>query len=146
MVHNAVPAGKMRGMFVQSKAKTPEEYIALLDEPRKSEIARIDAFIRKTVPKLKPHICMGILGYGSYHYKCASGREGNSARIAVANNKQNISMYVSCGSDGRGALAERFKKTLPKASIGKCCIRFKKFDDLDPVAVKDLLKAAARNQ
>ncbi len=129
-------------MFGQSKATTPKQYIALLDEPRKSEIARIDAFIRKTVPKLEPCIVMGILGYGPYHYKYPSGREGDAARVVLSNNKQYISLYV-CGCDDNGLVATGYKDKLPKASIGKCCVRFKKFDDLDPKAIAAMLKEAA---
>lgn len=59
----------------QKKAATPSDYFAQLEEPRKSDIAALDALIRKTA-KLEPFIQMGILAYGPYHYKYASGREG----------------------------------------------------------------------
>lgn len=64
-------------MFKTTTAKTPEKYISLIDEPRRGEIQKIHDFIRKTVPDLKPHIMAGMIGYGIYHYKYASGREGD---------------------------------------------------------------------
>jgi hypothetical protein len=45
----------------QLKVSTPVEYIAKLEEPRKSEVAALDALIRKTAPKLAPFIHGGML-------------------------------------------------------------------------------------
>ena len=64
-------------MFKTTLAKTPKEYIDLIEEPRKSEIRKLHEFIQKCVPKLKPYIQSGMIGYGKYHYKYASGREGD---------------------------------------------------------------------
>src|SRR6266480_944167 len=99
----------------QLNVSTPREYIDALDEPRKSEIARLDALIRKSCPKLAPCILGGMLGYGSIHYKYASGREGDACRITLASNKQHISLYV-CATDGKEYIAERYKQRLGKAS------------------------------
>lgn len=124
-------------------ARTPEEYIAKLAEPRRTEIARLDELIRKTVPKLEPHVVAGMLAYGPFHYRYPSGREGDWFRIGVASNKQYISLYA-CAADDRGYVAERYRKRLPKADIGKSCVRFKKVDDLDLVALRALLKETAK--
>jgi hypothetical protein len=51
-------------MFKSTSGKTPEEYIDLLMEPRKSDIKFLDQFIKKTVPKLNPFIISGMIGYG----------------------------------------------------------------------------------
>ncbi len=127
----------------QSKtARTTEEYLAELSEPRRSEIARLDKLIRQTVPGLDPHIRSGMLGYGTYHYKYASGREGDWFRIGLASNKNYISLYA-CAADERGYVAERYKERLPKASIGKSCVRFKRLADLDLEVLKELLKETA---
>jgi hypothetical protein len=121
---------------------TPEQYLDSLQEPRKSEIARIDAFIRSIAPELEPHICAGILAYGRYHYRYSSGREGDWFRVGLASNKQYISIYV-CASDGNGYIAEQNKHRLPKAKIGRSCIRFKRFDDLDVEVMRELVRQAA---
>lgn len=127
----------------QLDVKTPKEYIAKLDEPRQTEIKRIDKLIRQTVPELKPFIIAGMLGYGPFHFKYPSGREGDWCRIGLASNKSYISLYA-CAADKRGYVAERYKKKLPKASIGKSCVRFKTLDDLDLVALKALLRETAK--
>ena len=50
--------------------------------------------------------------------------------------------YVSA-TDGGGDIAERYKKALPKANIGKCCVRFKRLSDLDQAALKKMLHECA---
>ena len=122
---------------------SPAAYIAALPEPRRSEIARIDAFIRATVPELAPCMTAGMLGYGPFHYRYASGREGDTAKIGLSSRAQYIALYA-CAADAKGFVAERYRTRLPKADIGKACVRFKRFDDLDPAAVAALLRESAR--
>jgi hypothetical protein len=128
----------------QLKASTPAEYLAQLDEPRQSEVAALDALIRKAAPKLAPFIHIGILAYGPWHYKYASGREGDGFRIGVASNQNYISLYV-CAEDEKGSVAERHKAALPKAKIGRSCVRFKRLSDLDQAALVKLIRDGARN-
>ena len=128
----------------QLKASTPAEYLAQLDEPRKSEVAALDALIRKTAPKLVPFIHIGILAYGPWHYKYASGREGDGFRIGVASNQNYISLYI-CAGDEKDYVAERHKAALPKAKIGRSCVRFKRLSDLDQTALVKLIRDGARN-
>ena len=126
----------------QLKVSTPAEYIAKLDEPRKSDVAALDKMIRKLAPKLKPFIHAGMLAYGPCHYKYASGREGDWFRIGLASNKNYISLYI-CATDGKCYVTEHFKKALPKASIGKSCVRFNRLSDLDEAALSKLIRVGA---
>jgi uncharacterized protein YdhG (YjbR/CyaY superfamily) len=120
-----------------AKAATVAEYIAQIEEPRRSAIKAIHAMITKAVPKLKPSIQYGMIGYGTYHYKYDSGREGDAPIVALASQKGYISVY-GCGSQ-----SESFKHELPKANCGKGCIRFKKFEDVDLKALEKIVKAGA---
>jgi hypothetical protein len=129
----------MKGQLI---AATPAEYISQLVEPRKTEVAALDAMIRKVAPQLKPFVHIGILAYGPRHTQYASGREGDWFRIGVSSNKNYISLYVSAG-DECGSIAERYKEALPKASIGKCCVRFKRLSDLDEGVLKQLIRDGA---
>jgi len=124
----------------QLKASTPAEYIAQLEEPRKSDVAALDRLIRKLASGLEPFIHSGMLAYGPWHYKYESGREGDGFRMGVASNKNYISLYISCGED----IAGRYKKALPKATIGRACVRFKRLADLDPAALEKMIREAAR--
>ncbi|MBX3119865.1 MAG: DUF1801 domain-containing protein [Fimbriimonadaceae bacterium] len=98
--------------------KTAEEYIEGLEEPRKSEIERIHRLIQELAPGLNPHIRSGMIGYGTYHYKYDSGREGDWFRFGLASNKNYISVYVCAGNEN-GYIAEQYKDRQPKASIGR---------------------------
>lgn len=124
-------------------ASTPKQFIDSLPEPRRDEIARLDKLIRKTAPKLRPVVLDGGLGYGPFHYKYASGREGDACRVCIANRASYISLYALAG-DENGYVAERYKKRLPKANVGKSCVRFKRLDDLDLDAVAELIRETER--
>lgn len=130
-------------MFKPTNAKTPAEYLAAIDEPRRSDVVALHDLIVKTVPQLKPFILVGMIGYGQYRYKSPSGREGDWSVLALASQKNYISLYVMCVEDGK-YLAESYKEKLPKASIGKSCIRFKKLADVDLAVIKELLQKAAQ--
>jgi hypothetical protein len=122
--------------------KTPEEYLENLEEPRKSQIETLHNLIRQTLPQFEPYIQSGMLGYGKYHYKYKTGREGDWSTIALASNKTGISLYVAVVKDGK-YVAENYKEKLPKASIGKSCIRFKKIGDVNLETIREILQEAA---
>lgn len=130
-------------MIGRSNATTRSEYISQLEQPRKADIVALDELIRKTAPKLKPFFHAGMLAYGPWHYKYPTGREGDWFRIGLASNKNYISLYI-CAGDEDGYIAERYKKALPKASIGRSCVRFKRLSDLDQSALKKLIHDSAK--
>ncbi len=130
-------------MFKPTSAKTEKEYIESILEPRKSDIIKLDELIRKTTPSLKPCFAYNMLGYGMFHYKSKSGREGEWPTVALASQKNYISLYV-CAVDGGKYIAEGYKDKLPKASIGKSCIRFKKLSDVDLNIIKEILRMAEK--
>lgn len=125
------------------KAKTPAEYLAALTEPRRAEIVALDAVIRKALPKLEPFVHDGMLAYGPIRMRYASGREADWFRVGIADNKAAISLYC-CGADADGWVAERYRALLPKAKIGKSCVRFKRLADLDAKVLVKLLKETAK--
>ncbi len=122
---------------------TVEDYIAALDEPLRSEIAALDELIRARAPQLEVEAAGAMIGYGPYHYRYATGREGDTHLLSLAARKHGISLYVMCTEDGE-YLAQRFADRLPKADIGKSCVRFKRLSDVDLDAVGDLVAEAAR--
>ena len=131
-------------MFKTTPAETPAEYIDMLEEPRKSDIRELDAMIRKNAPNLEPHIASGMLAYGHYHYKGKSkGTEGEWFHIGLASNKNYISLYVMA-ADRDGYLAESYKDKLPKANIGRSCVRFKRLSDIDPNVLNELISTGAK--
>jgi hypothetical protein len=140
-----IPAGgcNFSQMFKTTDAQTPAEYIDMLEEPRKSDIRELDALIRRNAPNLEPHIASGMLAYGHYHYK-GKTTEGEWFHIGLASNKRYISLYVMAGDKETGGyLAESFKDRLPKADIGRSCVRIKRLSDVDRKALEELIKKGA---
>lgn len=131
-------------MFKPTKAKTIAEYKAMLAPERRELIEYLDQLIQKTVPGLKPHFPYNMLGYGSFPYLNYKGEEIEWPVIALASQKQYISLYVCCCTSDGVYLAEKNAKELGKVSVGKSCIRFKKIEDLNIAALKTLLKEAAK--
>src|SRR6058998_2710326 len=98
--------------------QTPAQYLASLPEPRRAALSALHRAIRKAVPSLKPHIAYGGLGYGTYHYRHASGREGDMPVVGLASQKQYIGLYICCSGED-GYLPENNKQRLGKVSVGK---------------------------
>jgi hypothetical protein len=131
-------------VFKTTDAQSPDEYIDRLDEPRRSDIRELHELIRREAPQLEPHLASGMLAYGRYHYKGKSkGTEGEWFHIGLASNKNYISLYVMA-ADKDGYLAESYKDKLPKANIGRSCVRFKRLSDLDPNALNALITTGAK--
>jgi hypothetical protein len=123
-------------------AKNPEEYIAGVEESRREDIQALHDMVRAEAPELEPTMEFGMLGYGKFHYTYKTGREGDWMKVGIANNKRYISLYC-CAADDDGYVAERFKDRLPKADIGKSCVRFKRLSDLDEAVLRELIRATA---
>jgi len=131
-------------MFKPTKATTVAGYIASVPAERKKDILELHAFIKKTVPKLKSHFAYNMLGYGSFPYKSHKKESLTWPVIALANQKNYISLYV-CSVDAGQYVAEKYKEGLGKVSVGKSCIRFKKFEDVHVPTLKKVLLTAAKN-
>ncbi|MFP5342326.1 MAG: DUF1801 domain-containing protein [Candidatus Limnocylindria bacterium] len=126
-------------MHGQSNAPDPDAYIAELDDARGPQIAAIDAQIRRAAPGLDRRMQSGMIAYGHYSYGYATGRTGEWFLIGLASNKQSISLYV-------GPLAlEPYAERLPKANLGRGCIRVKRAEDLDPTVLAEIVTTAARD-
>lgn len=124
-------------------AKDPDDYIAQIDVPaRRADIEALDRLIGAQAPGLDRHLRSGMLGYGTLKYRYASGREGEWCLLGLASQKRYISLHVFA-TDGEGYLAESYRERLPKADIGKACVRFKRLADIDEAALRELVSQAA---
>jgi hypothetical protein len=85
-----------------------------------------------------------MVGYGKFPYRNYKNEQIEWPIVALANQKQYISLYICATKDGK-YLAEMHKATLGKASVGKSCIRFKKLEDLNLPELKHVLRLAAQS-
>jgi hypothetical protein len=134
------PGGRTRRLLAAYDSRIAGE-----DTPeRRADLARLDRLIRDTLPELEVHESEGTVGYGPFHYRYASGREGDAYRVSVASRKTGISLYVLALNEDGEYLAESRADRFPKANVGKSCVRFKRLDDLDEAALRDVLAEAGR--
>ncbi len=68
-----------------------------------------------------------IVGFGSYHYRYASGREGDFFLTGFSPRKQNLTVYVMPGFSQYDSLMQK----LGKHKVGKSCLYMKKLEDVD---------------
>ena len=75
-----------------------------------------------------------IIGFGQYHYKYDSGREGDAARIAFSPRKGNMVLYIADGFAGHADLLTQ----LGKHKTGKSCLYIKRLTNIDEAVLKKL--------
>jgi uncharacterized protein YdhG (YjbR/CyaY superfamily) len=130
-------------MFKPVKAKTLEEYFAMLPAERKEPMEFLHKFIQKTAPSLKPNFAYNMPGYGSFKYKNYKKEIIDWPTVSLASQKNYMSLYI-CAIDKDGYIAEKYKKALGKVSVGKSCIRFKKIEDLNLETLKKVILLAEK--
>jgi hypothetical protein len=81
-----------------------------------------------------------IVGFGSYHYKYASGREGDWFLAGFSPRKQNLTIYISAGFEPY----ETLMAELGKYKTGKSCLYVKRLDDIKLETLRELVKQAAQ--
>ncbi len=119
-----------------------EEYIESLPDERRESVRTVHERVRAEVPELDVKMWKQFIGYGTYRYRSASGREGEWFVIGLTNNKRYVSLYI-CAADDDGYLAEQNAERLGKVNVGKSCVRFSKLENLDLDVAGQLCRRAA---
>ena len=110
----------------------------LTDSTRRSE-ARELAKVMQRVSGEKPKLWgPSIIGFGSYHYKYASGREGDMPLISFSPRKTAMVLYSMLSH----AEAKAVLTKLGKHTTGKGCLYIKKLADVDTRVLETLIKNA----
>ncbi|WP_159881479.1 DUF1801 domain-containing protein [Paenibacillus puerhi] len=81
-----------------------------------------------------------IIGFGSYHYKYASGHEGDAPLVGFSPRKAKISLYFAVGDTEREALLTK----LGKHTTGKACVYINKLADIDIEVLKALISQSVQ--
>ena len=91
----------------------------------------------------KPAVMWGnsIVGFGSYHYKYDSGREGDMLITGFSPRKQNLTLYIL---DGFGGYQELLSKLGPHKT-GKSCLYIKKLSDIDMDILTELISTSFKH-
>ena len=124
----------MAEMKTKATATDPATFIGRIEDLQ----TRIDCQeIAKLMQKItgKPAVMWGpIVGFGKYHYKYATGRDGECLMTGFAPRKGNLTLYLGPGLDEKDLTSR-----LGKYKRGKGCLYIKKLDDIDRDVLQDLI-------
>jgi hypothetical protein len=82
-----------------------------------------------------------IVGFGAYHYKYASGQEGDWPLVSFSPRKQDLTLYLMMGFDHYADLLAK----LGKHKTSKACLHLKRLSDVDLVILKELITASVEH-
>ncbi len=108
------------------------------DEGQRADALAIIAMMQKLSghpPKLWGP---SIIGFGRYHYKYDSGREGDSLRIGMSPRKGKTVLYIMGGFPQHESILSR----IGKHKTGKACLYIKRLSDLDIGVLGELISAS----
>ncbi len=106
------------------------------DPEQRADCRKLAALMKRVTGSPPKMWGPGMIGFGSYHYKNDSGREGDWFLAGFAPRASNISVYVMSGFDGYEALLSR----LGKHKTGKACLYVKRLADIDLKVLEQLTK------
>ena len=123
---------------IATEASVAEYIAAVPDERRRAEALAIDAMMRR-VSGEEPRLWgPSIIGYGAYHYRYDSGREGDMCRIGFSPRKAQLVIYIVDGFPGHAELLAR----LGKHKTGASCLYINRLDAVDQAVLEELCAAS----
>ncbi len=138
---------------MQSKAATVGEYLAGLPADRRSAIEGVRGVILKNLdPLFEEGMQYGMIGYYLPHRVYPAGYHCDPSQplpfVCLASQKNYMSLYMGCvyGDPERDSwFREEWAKTGKRLDMGKCCLRFRKLDDLAlEVVAESIRQVSAR--
>ena len=113
---------------------------SIADEQKRNDCFEI-LNMMKQITKEEPKMWgSSIIGFGSYHYKGKSGREGDWMLTGFSPRKQNLTLYLTGGFDTHTALLKKLGKFT--TSVG--CLYMKTLNDVDKKVLKELLQESVK--
>jgi hypothetical protein len=114
------------------------DYLAAIAAPeRRTDCETLGALMQAVTGE--PPVMWGtaIVGFGRYHYRYASGREGECCLIGYASRKADISIYTNVGFEGLDADLQALGRHKRSGS----CLHIQRMADVNPVVLKHVLQA-----
>lgn len=130
--------------MAEPKTKRTEASVSVFLDAIKDETRRADC---KAVAKLMQRVTgekpkmwgSSIVGFGTYRYVYASGREGDWPITGFSPRAQALTLYIMSGFDGEPALMQK----LGKYKTGKSCLYVKRLADVDIGVLEELVTRSA---
>jgi len=126
--------------MAENKAKPNEvsvaAFVGALTEPARRSDAKALIKLMKNATSEKPRMWgPTIIGFGTLHYKYASGREGDTVLVGFSPRKAATVLYGVTGTKGAGGLLAK----LGKHTTGKGCLYIKRLSDVDTDVLRELI-------
>jgi uncharacterized protein DUF1801 len=129
--------GLMAGNKTTPNDQDVEQFLNSVADEQKRQDSFTILELMQQVTGLEPRMWgSSIVGFGSYHYRYESGREGDMMLAGFSPRKQNLTLY-NMGSFER---YDDLLKQLGKHSTGKGCLYIKRLDDVDLATLKSLIE------
>ena len=114
-------------------------FIDAIDDDKRRRDAKTLLKLMKKITGKRPKMWGGsIIGFGDYHYKYESGREGDFFRTGFSPRKGNMSVYIMSGFGAYDDLLAR----LGKHKIGKSCLYVTDLEKIDMGVLEDMIRAS----
>jgi Domain of unknown function (DU1801) len=135
MVTNKGPATGRTGASVA-------EFLARIPDPQRREDARRLCAVMEEITGEPPAMWgTSIIGFGAYHYRYASGHEGDSALAGFSPRRPHLAIYLI------GGFENRYPPVLARLGphkTGKGCLYIKRLDDVDRDALRELINRSVQ--
>jgi hypothetical protein len=118
-----------------TKASVTAFLASISDPARRADAEALVKVLRAATGEKPVMWGPSIVGFGSYHYKYESGREGDAPKVGFSPRKAALVVYGATGFTGAPALLAR----LGKHTTGKGCLYLKKLADADPKVLQQIL-------
>ncbi|MEJ2256681.1 MAG: DUF1801 domain-containing protein [Woeseiaceae bacterium] len=117
------------------------DFLKSVDDPRRRVDARkVAAMMRKATGKRAKMWGSSIVGFGTYHYKYDSGREGDFMVTGFSPRKQALTVYIMPGF----ARFDALMKKLGKYQTGKSCLYIKRLSDVEEDVLEELINESVK--
>lgn len=124
-----------------TKASVQAFLRGIQDETRRRD-CQIIARLMKQATRATPRMWgTSIVGFGSYHYRYASGREGDWFLTGFSPRKSDLTLYLMGGLSRHGPLL----RPLGKHKTSKSCLYIKRLDDIDLAVLEELIRDSVRH-
>lgn len=128
--------------MAEMKTKENNQSVTAFLDSIENDTKRADSYallkMMQTITKKEPKMWGDtIVGFGRYHYKYDSGREGDMLRVGFSPRKTSLTLYVM-----NSAIQEELLDQLGKHKTSKACLYIKKLEDVDTTILKKIIKVA----
>ena len=127
---------------MRRSGRSVEEFLAgVPDEQRREDSRRLCTMMQEITGEPPAMWGASIIGFGTHHYRYASGHEGDSALASFAPRRQHLAIYLV------GEFESRYRSVLARLGphkSGKGCLYIKRLDDVDGDALRELIDRSVR--